>query len=308
MSWSWTGWSLWLFNEKTFVCSRKLSTTFFPKYEKFSPERSKWVKSVICLSLNAGGLRCPEIALGEARASLFIQNFWWLPTGADEPRLSLLRLVVQTARRAVIGPDSSLCPVVATGDRPWPRGSLTNRDPGVSGWMQSWCVSQWGGRVWTEHDTTSFPQWPPELQHGTHLTALWDLPGDNTWNYQHLSTVLSSTLSLQTERTQHQGSGSGSERKRATWTISKLQPELRDSSVTCANHIRQLQSCLQTTLSSPTPASQRTTWRCSGTCTTQPWRRSPWTRGPGCSSRYLRWTMGESRFFPVASLQIIVNL
>ena len=60
--------------------------------------------------------------------------------------------------------------MVATGDRPWPRGSLTNREAGgVSGWMQSWCVSQWQGRVWpTEHDTSSFPLWPSEVQHNTH--------------------------------------------------------------------------------------------------------------------------------------------
>ena len=112
---------------------------------------------------------------------LFIQNFWWLPTGADELRLSLLRLVVCSRRPALIGWDSGHCPVLATGDRPWPRGSLTNREAGV-GWMQrASCVSHWSGRVWLGLSQNNFisPVASRSATQHTLDTALRDLLGSH---------------------------------------------------------------------------------------------------------------------------------
>ena len=107
---------------------------------------------------------------------LFIQNFWWLPTGADELRLSPPRLALRSWRRAAIGWDSGHCPVLVTGDRPWPLGSLTNREAGGrfgcrerESWAHS-CVTAEGSQSVVEWRTTSFPLWPPEVQHNTHWT------------------------------------------------------------------------------------------------------------------------------------------
>ena len=59
---------------------------------------SGWSKTILFVSVWSS-----EKCSWPVQTSVFIQNFWWLPVGADQPRLSLLWLVSLAQTRPVIG-------------------------------------------------------------------------------------------------------------------------------------------------------------------------------------------------------------